>query len=205
MTMVSALSGSTERAFYQRTICLANRQGSVISDFNLEFTQGVNLGKVQDDIDANSLLPDGTHQLGELQTDYLPSGRTLTTTTTTGAPDIVMVKSDRVSRLMLQVTLPSVAGDNNPVHSDHPVLHGDGRELLLLLLQRLTTRTVLDLVSFPLLPALSPWDPNQKKRAMFNSDDLFRLWFPRAASMLCGNANIYRRDESDPMDSQTEE
>ncbi|CAG0905586.1 unnamed protein product, partial [Darwinula stevensoni] len=114
--MVSVLSGSSQRAFYQRTICLANRQGSVISDFNMEFTQGVNLRMVLDDIDAKALMPDGTYQAGELRTDYLPSGRTLTTTNITGAPDIIKVQSDRVSRLMLQVSLPSVVGDTSQRH-----------------------------------------------------------------------------------------
>ncbi|CAG0899985.1 unnamed protein product [Darwinula stevensoni] len=106
--IVSALSGSSERPFYQRTVCLANRQGSVISDFNMEFTPGVNLGKVQDDIDAKALMPDGTYRVGELRTDYLPSGRPITTTSTTGPPDIVKVQSDRESRLLLFVTLPCV-------------------------------------------------------------------------------------------------
>ena len=77
LQILAALVGTSEKALYQETVCLVNKKGSglpVISDFNLEFIKGTNLSKVQDDLDANTLAPDGAYLLGELRSDLSPSG-----------------------------------------------------------------------------------------------------------------------------------
>ncbi|CAG0895945.1 unnamed protein product [Darwinula stevensoni] len=109
--MAAALAGTSERAFYLRTVCLSNRKGNdawpIVSDFNLEFARGVNLSAVRDDMDGNTGIPEGIYVVGDVRTDLPPSGRLKANATE--PPVIVKVISGREARLFANVTVPSIA------------------------------------------------------------------------------------------------
>ncbi|CAG0908027.1 unnamed protein product, partial [Darwinula stevensoni] len=104
-----ALAGSTQKSLYQKVVCLANRPGSVISDFDLVFNESANLKIIQDTLDNNTRRPDGTYLFGDLQSNSPPSGRASTATTTAEPILITKVSTDRASRLFWEVTVPSIA------------------------------------------------------------------------------------------------
>ncbi|CAG0904630.1 unnamed protein product [Darwinula stevensoni] len=157
MQTVRALAGSTQKVLYQNIVCLANRPGSVSSDFNLVFNQSANLQTIQDTLDNNTRRLDGTYLFGDLQSDLPPSGRA------SAVPvQIAKMSSDRGSRLFWQVTVPSMAGMAGPADPDHAVLHCKRKGMLLQGLQRqvartdLASRTALDLASWTTLD-LASW------------------------------------------------